>query len=155
MAILVMYGGVAINREFCKVCNAYSLVVDGKLVCCDKNATEEADTCKREIQVGIVDRHDIPDSIKKAINIEQGGRCLYCDREFGSVVYRHGKPIVLRLHYDHKAPWAYVGVHTRRNICAACHVCNLIKSDMIFQTVEEASIYILSKREEKGYTDVR
>jgi 5-methylcytosine-specific restriction endonuclease McrA len=151
MSVRVLFGKVALNREFCSFCNRYALVIDGLLACCDRNALEAPKSFKREVQIGIGKRDHLKKSEKKAILEEQDDRCLYCGQRFGSVVLRHGDPIVLRIHYDHMCPWAYVGTTTRQNIAAACHVCNLIKRDRIFQTVEEASVYIQTTREKKGY----
>lgn len=37
------------------------------------------------------------------------------------------------------------------NFVAACHVCNGIKSDKLFQTLDEARVFIQLAREAKGY----
>ncbi len=81
----------------------------------------------------------------------QGNRCLYCDNEFGARVRRLGKPVVLQLNWDHFVPYAYGQTNDGANWVAACHVCNGSKSGRMFDTVNEARIYIRERWRFRGF----
>lgn len=82
---------------------------------------------------------------------EQDGRCLYCLKRLGSLGKRKDKRIALKLNWDHQIPIAYAYDNSGKNFCAACHVCNSLKSSMIFNSLDEARVYLLEARKEKGY----
>jgi hypothetical protein len=85
---------------------------------------------------------------------EQKFCCFYCDRRFGATVFRAGKPIALRINWDHVNPYAYSLNNHDQNFVAACHVCNGIKSSLIFRSTDEAKTHIAGRWQDKGYTDV-
>lgn len=146
---MALYGAVAIEKAYCKDCEDYSFVLDGKLVCCDKSPDRPPWRYRR---VSEPEQHrKLPKiAARRAKLEEQEHRCLYCRRAFDSIVYRKGKPVRLRLHWDHMVPYAYGRDNHDANFAASCHICNHIKSDHCFQTVEEAQIYLAAKWEEKG-----
>lgn len=83
---------------------------------------------------------------------EQRGRCFYCDRAFGSFVQAPtGEVVRLVVHWDHVTPYAYSQNNHGWNFVAACHVCNGIKSDRIFETEDEARTFIQLRWMQKGY----
>ncbi len=83
---------------------------------------------------------------------KQRNRCLYCGFQFGAVVLRKSKPVVLQLNWDHFVPYAYGLTNADTNWVAACHICNGIKScRMFFDTVAEAQQFIREGWERKGY----
>src|SRR5690348_10233210 len=73
--------------------------------------------------------------LRKQMLAKQGHRCLYCDLLFSGTVMRHGRPVVLRLVWDHFVPYAYLVRNPSDNWVAACHVCNAIKGSLMFETV--------------------
>lgn len=81
----------------------------------------------------------------------QGGRCFYCRLPFGGVIYRGHKPVSLQLHWDHVVPFSYSRNNRPANFVAACHVCNGIKGDLMFDTPAKAAAYIEQRRIWKGY----
>ncbi len=85
---------------------------------------------------------------------KQMNRCLYCDCRFGQAVHRSGGRrggwVQLRLNWDHFIPYAYSGANPQDNWVAACHICNGIKGPRMFDTVREASEWILARWVEKG-----
>lgn len=63
---------------------------------------------------------------------ESGERCHWCGRKFGSEWTLSGAPTFLRLHWDHVVPVSRDGATDRTNVVPSCHVCNLWKSDRLF-----------------------
>ncbi len=133
---VALYGNVRIPRSYCKPCGRYALVLDGVKQCCDTRAEPEA-TGVRRISEPANQRRKPSETDQRAILQAQGGRCLYCDRGFGQGV---------ALVWDHRTPWAYAANNKASNFAAACRPCNAWKSDHIFQTVDEARVYIAGKR---------
>lgn len=147
-----LYGNVTMQREWCQACSGYALVIEGKLACCDRDCGDGATTrVKRMAETS--HRRKAP-SAKQCETIlrEQGSRCLYCEREFGTFVYRNGKQIRLKLVWDHLVPYVYSRSCADQEFCAACHVCNGIKSATVYQTLDEARADLALKRERKGYS---
>ena len=83
-----------------------------------------------------------PLSVQRGILDAQANRCYYCDRPFGSSVIRRGRLTILKAVWDHYIPFAYRGSNPAENFVAACQVCNGFKSSMIFETREEAQLYL-------------
>lgn len=85
---------------------------------------------------------------------EQGGRCAYCTLPVTASVMRHGRLVPLRLAWDHFVPYSYLQRNPGDNWKAACHLCNKIKGDLRFESVEDAAQVILRRREALGYEGV-
>ena len=64
---------------------------------------------------------------------------------------RQEKALTIKVNWDHQLPYAFSQNNATSNFVAACHVCNGIKSDRLFKTVEEAQLYLAQKRKQKGY----
>jgi hypothetical protein len=146
---VALYGNVKIEKQWCADCDGYSFVVDGKLVCCDTPVGDLPERYKRESQPEDR-RQTLKKSDKEGILARQEDRCFYCGRTFGSIVYRKARPTILRVNFDHMVPYSLTMNNNPINIVAACQICNGIKSDFCFQTLEEAQIYILGKWQQKG-----
>ena len=78
--------------------------------------------------------------------------CLYCAQPLDGKVYRRGKPISLRLEWDHAIPRAFKEIDSPENVVACCQICNEIKSDLVFNTTNEARDHISKRREALGYS---
>jgi len=70
---------------------------------------------------------------------------------FGERRKRNGKSFTITINWDHRLPYSFSRNNYSRNFVAACQVCNGIKSDKIFQELDEAQIYIQGERKSKGY----
>ena len=127
-----------------------AFVLDGEMACCGRKAVENPTRFKREVETGPRGRLSVP--VRQAILAHQDNRCLYCGVTLGDWIMRGTRAVKTKIHWDHMVPYAYSGCSEARNMAAACHVCNFIKHDKVFQTVEEASVYIAAIREAKGYT---
>lgn len=148
--VVALYGNVKILSGYCNDCQRTAFVLDGYIQCCDAPFDDEPVGYKRAIEAE--GRRRLPPiAFRQAQLKEQNHRCFYCERSFGSLVFRRGKPVRLQLQWDHMTPFAYGQDNHSYNFVAACHVCNRIKSSRIFQTLTEARIYIDERWREKGY----
>lgn len=79
----------------------------------------------------------------------QDGRCFYCGLKLNEW-YHDGKFARCReLHWDHVFPYS-IGLNNNvDNFVAACSQCNLIKSDKVFDTLDDAANYVRNKRAKK------
>jgi hypothetical protein len=86
---------------------------------------------------------------KKALE-RQASCCIYCGVDLNSFVWNKNKSRYekVKIHYDHFVPYAFVHDSRGCNIVASCSVCNGLKSDFHFQSIEEARVYIMNKRNE-------
>ena len=145
-----LYGQVAIQKEFCQSCRVFAFVLDGKLACCDQASQQQPTRTKRETETEGVRRLP-PLNERKAQLLEQDNRCFYCLYRFGSRVLKDKTPVILRLHWDHVVPFSYSQDNRTRNFVASCQICNAVKYNHVFQTVEEARIYVATERTRHGY----
>ncbi len=148
--VIALYGTVALEKGYCPNCHGTSFIRNGCFVCCDAPVAGEPKKFHRETE-SPQQRKTPSKSAKDRILEEQEGRCFYCDVLFDAPRFRNGKPITIKIHWDHQLPYAYSQNNATSNFVAACHVCNGIKSDHLFRTVEEAQIYLAAKRKQKGY----
>lgn len=152
---VAIYGTTKIERAFCQHCKRYALIMDGLIHCCNRLVGKTLSQLKQHrMCVAEKRRKSLGRKRKKEILEKQDYRCLYCQLRFGSLVYRKSKPIKLKINWDHKIPWVYSQDNQAANYAAACHICNAIKSDLYFGSVEDAQLYIQQRREEKGYSDM-
>ena len=149
-SMVALYGDVAIRRVYCYDCHCWTFIRKGVKVCCGMYENESPSIYKRIVEPEYQRRLPSPAERKKILEW-QANKCLYCGQEFGNTQHRHGLPVKLKLVWDHKLPYAYSANNSVSNFAACCHVCNGIKSSLIFQTVIEASVYIESVRRTKGY----
>ncbi|MCA1832115.1 MAG: HNH endonuclease [Actinomycetota bacterium] len=84
---------------------------------------------------------------------EQQHRCAYCGIEFGDYTFRRGRPIQLRITWDHVIPYVYSEDSSDSNFVAACQVCNAIKNARMFESVNDAAAVIQRERWSRGYRD--
>lgn len=149
---IALYGNVALEKGYCPDCGSYAFVEKGILTCCDKILKDRPNTMEyvRECIPEQARRKPSAKQRNKQLE-EQDYRCFYCGRSIGSFVFRGDKAIMLRIHWDHLVPYALTQNNNNSNFVAACHICNLFKSSHVFQTVEEAQVYLAEKWEAKGY----
>jgi hypothetical protein len=148
-----LYGSVLLTRVFCINCDGNALVVNGRANCCEKlvfEAPAEALPAKRMSDAAAFRDKPSRAYCQKQLK-EQDNRCFYCWLPFGVFVWRGQRRMRLRVEWDHWIPYDYSRNNRDTNFVAACHVCNRIKSCLVFDTVTEARVYINGKREEKGY----
>jgi 5-methylcytosine-specific restriction endonuclease McrA len=87
---------------------------------------------------------------RREILQEQGGCCAYCDVPFGGQRRYHGRLRRLSLVWDHFVPWSMMRNNEARNFVASCSLCNGIKTNCVFDSIEDVRAYV-----EKAYADGR
>ena len=148
-----VYGTVVIPRGYCSECDTYAFIIDQQFACCGNPAETDTERFVRMSDVAAA-RSGPSKRWRKYILELQQFRCFYCDRRFGSRVYRGLRMVSLCVHWDHVNPYVYSLDNRDQNFVAACHICNGIKSSLIFGSVEDARTHIRSRWEAKGYSDV-
>lgn len=148
-----LYGNIAIPRGYCSECDGYAFIIDGRLQCCDKRIEMLPEKVLRVSDCPIGRRGPSRKS-QKAILEQQDHRCFYCSRRFGQTVWRNSRSIRLVINWDHVNPYVYSLDNRSQNFVAACHVCNGIKSSLLFGGVDEARTHITEKWKDKGYGDL-
>lgn len=150
--ILAVYGNTPLPKAYCPSCKTMSFVSDGNFVCCGREAVGfKPKKFKRESEP--IQARKRPSVSKREEMLEkQEHCCFYCGVPFGSVQYRKDKMVTIRINWDHSLPYSYSQNNHADNFVAACHVCNGIKSDKIFQDVDEARLFLAQRRKEKGYS---
>lgn len=142
-----IYGGVKMKRLWCRKCSCFSLIIGGKLQCCDSPAEGESEYWRVEC-APVGERKKPSAKYQKEQKERQQYRCFYCSHRLGSYARWRGKTITLRTHWDHFVPFAYLQSNPDYNFVAACHVCNSIKGSKCFNDTEEARVYIQGIREQ-------
>jgi 5-methylcytosine-specific restriction endonuclease McrA len=148
-----LYGNVQIPKAWCNDCGRTAFVIDGMLMCCDVPVDSTPERYKRECEPQ--QHRKLPPLRERQRQLEQQDyRCFYCERAFKSSVFKKGRIVKLRIHWDHMVPYALTQNNRKENFVAACHICNSIKGDLCFQTVDEARIHILHRWREKAIYDL-
>jgi hypothetical protein len=99
-------------------------------------------------------RQPLSESTKSEIVEKQGGKCMYCARRLGSMVWdSKGRGILLSRCFDHFEPFALRQNDSVENRFAACKVCNQEKSDHVFDSLKDCRIWLEHRWQELGYQD--
>lgn len=150
---MALYGGVQIRRDWCSYCQQMAFVIDNEMACCGQDADVVVDGLKPKRESGGYSRNRPTKDKQIEILHKQENKCFYCDREFGSIVYRNEHPVLLKTHWDHLVPHAYSGSSLDKEFVAACHVCNNYKNKLLFESIESAQIFLKRKWDKGGYSD--
>ena len=140
-SVLGMYGNVALVRAFWPECGVWAVVREGHLQCCYHRYGGDPRRIKRMCESPQIRRCPSVEAAKEILDA-QNNRCLYCDHEFGDAVFYKGRRRLIKLHWDHMVPWDYTQNNSDENFAAACSICNGIKSDLVFRTVEEVRLHV-------------
>ena len=146
--VLSLYGNTKLLRGFCKRCRRWAIVLDGLKQCCDKPVDVFVQK-KRRMTPAELCRRLPPFRHRKRLLEVYDNRCAYCEQQLGAWVQYHERLLKLRLHWDHNTPWSYSQDNHYENFLPSCHVCNLWKSDRIFQTLDEVRVYVSQKWQEE------
>lgn len=101
-------------------------------------------------------RYGPPAPVQSDLLQEYENRCAYCRLPFGMLVWKRGigstrtsqtggyrysanfAAIVLRLEWDHFTPFTYSDSNASDQFLPACQLCNGLKSDKVYRTLEGA-----------------
>ena len=141
--IKAYYGNKMLIKKYCSDCDFYAFVIANKYACCDRPANLEDDFIhkKKRESLAAEGRGYIPVKVKREILRHQNHQCIYC----GTSLNKKG----IRLHFDHFVPFVYIEASERGDLVASCNICNQIKGCLLFNSIQEARIYIIQKRESK------
>lgn len=147
-----IYGNVELERMYCKECQSMTFVIDEIKSCCGELAVKKIG---KHIEY-IINPRDKRKRLSKAEKEEilnvQDGNCFYCGNKFGSLYTRGSYIGTLTVHWDHVVPFSFSRNNNQENIVASCNVCNLYKSNRMFDNVEELRKYLKSRFEQKRIT---
>lgn len=147
---VALYGNVSLDRGYRPDCDGISIIKNGRYICCGEVAKGTPTKFERIVEPE-QGRKTPTSTEQRRILSEQDDRCFYCDVRLNTIRYKNGLPVYIKVNWDHKTPHAFSQNNSTHNFVAACHVCNGIKSDRLFQTVEEAQVYLSDRRRAKGY----
>jgi len=139
MAEITSYGRVTILRALCPKCEQMSIVRDG-LTLCHRKAVDTTVTSTKRVGDMQTKRKPLTKAQKAALVESQGGLCFYCFNAFGTMFHRGQNFGYLMVNIDHAVPHSYMP--NGDALVAACHICNLLKSNKMFDTVEDARVYV-------------
>jgi len=148
--VIAVYGTVAIPKAHCRKCHSTAFVIDGRLACCGASFIPAPRKIVRIVPPEWRRKHPTRESRKQILE-SQGFTCVYCGEAFGATKNQHGREFKLRLEWDHFYPFASTADNRTENFVAACHVCNRLKRDRVFLSIEEASVSLYDERQQKGY----
>ncbi len=149
---LAVYGNVRMIRDYCPVCNDLVLFPRGKSACCGFAPLKAPG--RWEVVVPPHRRH--PSQTRQdALLLEFGNGCAYCRMQFGTLVEWGKRRAVLRLVWDHFIPFIATGDSSDENFRPACQLCNGLKRDRLFQSLEEAQGFVARSFDRKGVREVR
>ena len=146
---IAIYGSVGLKRVYCDYCKRMAFVIDGRKQCCDRKESTAIESCYKMSDSYSKRKHYSPAVVKKIIE-KQNNLCLYCGNEFGYLYFRDNKIIKSTIHIDHLSPFSFSLDNGMGNLRASCNLCNLFKTDKIFDSIGEVKEYVIKKREQKG-----
>lgn len=143
---LAVYGNTGIKKAWRKECKAFGFIVNDERGCCGAPFTYNPKRWKREsLPCGF--REKPGNALGRQILESQQHKCLYCDKQFGSLVWVKNVRKRLRHVWDHRIPFAFLRGNPKSNWVASCQVCNGWKSDLLFNNLEEIRVYVAVKWE--------
>lgn len=92
-------------------------------------------------------RRHLPEVLKQSINKEFQHRCTYCWLPLGSVLVRRGRYFLQEPNYDHFKSLASSHNNNVSNYVLSCSVCNVLKGDGIYESLDAVTLSIASARE--------
>lgn len=138
-SMMALYGNVRLERARCPDCGRWAFVRNGSTACCGVDVASQPTRYKR-ISQPEQRRRRPPLAVMRKCLEDQGDRCFYCDRRFGSAYVRGSRIHFRTVHWDHLVPYSLSQDNRSSNFVAACNVCNLAKQDRCYASLEQARI---------------
>ena len=136
----IYFGNIVVFKAMCPNCNQMAIIIDNRFQCCNSSAQlEEVEKFKKKREsITYLRKCRPPKKQIEEILRHQNYQCLYCGKSL------RGK---VPIEFDHFVPFTYT--ENKNSFVGSCRTCNRIKQNFLFNSIEEARIYILSKRKEK------
>lgn len=83
--------------------------------------------------------------MRDRIAAKQNNRCFYCQRELDFFYMRGTALKRSTVTLDHVIPFSFVQNHRESNLVACCSVCNMFKSSIMFDSVDQIISYLKQK----------
>jgi len=136
---LAQYGNVLLKRAWCSKCRVYSFIIDNERTCCCREYNDEIE----DIKIMVAPRRKRKRvKNRKEILKKQNNKCYYCHNRLGYYYERNGRVIKSVIHFDHVIPFSFSHNSNEDNFVAACNLCNLYKSNLMFDTLFDAQEYL-------------
>jgi len=137
------YGHIIMERVICSKCNESCLICkDNTSSCCSAPISSKIEGSISKETHTEMKRKAPKNKDKIMILEEQGNKCYWCGREFGTEVIRpDGTKTILQPIWDHYICYSYSNDSTGNNFVASCMRCNSHKSSLVISDNEtEANI---------------
>lgn len=136
----------------CGRCESDAFVIDGKMACCDAVVDLPTKEVHHRESESYKFRQKISPKDKKDLLKSQEGRCGYCLYLIGDTIENEktGKRIKLEMHVDHFIPWSYLSTN-KGELIASCQLCNLIKSNKVFDSLDSLRVFLKDQRRQQGW----
>jgi len=140
----LIVGKVILFRMECPQCGEMNLSGE-KIFCCPCGYKYELDK-NSSTRILCKSRRKKPSrKIQLRLIVRQQNKCFWCGRIFG-IWYSKGRLFSqLKIHFDHMIAYNYLQSNPDENWVASCNICNFIKSDKIFESIEDGKLYLQSK----------
>jgi len=143
------YGYSKLVRVYCKQCKDYAFVIDKTFTCCYSPFLGAVNKIKKmSLSSGIRKYPSV--KIMQDLIRDQKDTCLYCENGFNSFYMKNNKIMKVKRNYDHVVPFSYLQESPDKNWILSCNVCNSIKSNKMFKTIQDTKDYIRYEREKRG-----
>lgn len=146
----LQYGNTIIPTAYCEKCRAEAWIIDGVFQCC---FTPYHGFDSEQVKVVVPPSHvrgNLSRAVQRRLREQQGERCYYCGRLFGYLYLKAGELRESTIQYDHVIPFAFSSNNHERNFVAACNLCNLHKSDHIFNDINDLRRYLKERLRSKA-----
>ena len=142
-------GSVILFQEVCPLCKETNLSANHTFECNCGNRYKEQ-SIKSTKYIAVKNKRSNVQRFGKILRDMQNNHCYWCDREFDSAYLKQNKrgeyvTKTLKLHIDHKIPYAYTKNDNPDNLCASCIICNHFKHDHCFDNEDDCVDFLKHK----------
>ena len=143
----IKIGKVTLAKWDCPICGEENLTGNDSIVCQNRrcNARFAPDFKRTRVISRAARRRPTSRFAANRLAEKQGGRCFWCENEFGEYVMKQGVVRRLEVVVDHVLPWAYSFDSGQENLVAACQICNGWKSSLVFETEDDCRGFLKRK----------
>ena len=155
---IAFYGSQSLLRGSCEFCGSQTFVIDGENACCGSTPdTIRIVDVRRLTSPGGRRKGTLGVKHKARILQAQEYRCFWCEHVFGTTYIHketHTNRLSLRalvIEWDHHIPYSFSQDNRPSNMVASCQVCNRLKHDLYYDTVEQGQRDLQERWRRHGY----